>query len=380
MNILATLFIFLLALFLYIYLMHQFKKSQDLEVFEMDYSDNAHLQEVCDIRQPVIFDFRPVCWPLFEEISPQNLAKYGGQTVEMKNTQDYYNNLGSNSKNTNVDSVSIKFSTAKALCESDDQGRYFSENNGELLGEVGIASKLGAEMDPWIKPAFNLKSYHDLLFGSPGTATPLQYHTYYRRFLCVSLGKIHVKMLPWNKSTMLNPLHDYEHYEFRSMTNPRSLVSDVLEFDVYQGSMLFIPPYWWYSIEYTLDRPETLVYSVSYMTVMNLVANTPNLGLYWLQQQNIVSKVSKISNISDDPRSVAISDVVLEKENSVNTHEEVLQSGAGQSSNDIPADQEEESKADVEPEEKPNPQVVKLDSVKPLMSKVEEEVISVNNI
>ena len=38
--------------------MTQFKKSEDLEIYEMDYSTNAHLQDVCDVRQPVLFNVR----------------------------------------------------------------------------------------------------------------------------------------------------------------------------------------------------------------------------------------------------------------------------------------------------------------------------------
>lgn len=289
MNIIITIFIFLLALCIYIYLMHQYKKSEDLEVYEMDYYNNAHLQEICDVRQPIIFDFRPVCASIGTEISPQNLAKYSGQLVEIKDIRDYFGDgvLAS------TDGVSMALGSAKQVCDSDNEARYFSENNGAFLETSGINGRL-AEVDTLLRPTFTISTKHDLLFGSPDVRTPLQYHTYYRRFLCVSLGKVRIKMLPWKASSYLNPIHDYEHYEFRSATLPSALTTDTLEFDVYAGSILFIPPYWWYSIQYSADAPETLLYSVSYMTVMNMVSNLPNLGLYWLQQQNIRPKISKI--------------------------------------------------------------------------------------
>ena len=40
--------------------MTQFKKSEDLEIYEMDYSTNANLQDVCDVRQPVLFNVKDI--------------------------------------------------------------------------------------------------------------------------------------------------------------------------------------------------------------------------------------------------------------------------------------------------------------------------------
>ena len=50
MTFFINLVLFLLVLFFYIHVTAQFKKSEDLEIYEMDYSDNAHLQEVCDVN------------------------------------------------------------------------------------------------------------------------------------------------------------------------------------------------------------------------------------------------------------------------------------------------------------------------------------------
>ena len=60
MDFITTLALFILMLFLYIYIVNQYKKSEDLDIYEMDFSNNAYLQEVCDIRQPVIFHFQPI--------------------------------------------------------------------------------------------------------------------------------------------------------------------------------------------------------------------------------------------------------------------------------------------------------------------------------
>ena len=55
MNVFLTLFIFLFILILYIYIIDQYKTSDDLEIYEFDYKNNSHLQEACDVRQPMLF-------------------------------------------------------------------------------------------------------------------------------------------------------------------------------------------------------------------------------------------------------------------------------------------------------------------------------------
>lgn len=45
MNFLITFLIFILILFLYIHINDQYKKSEDLEIYEMDYTSNMELQK-----------------------------------------------------------------------------------------------------------------------------------------------------------------------------------------------------------------------------------------------------------------------------------------------------------------------------------------------
>jgi hypothetical protein len=88
--------------------------------------------------------------------------------------------------------------------------------------------------------------------------------------------------------------------EFRSPVNawkPQTqYVSDVskvrfLEVDVSVGSVLYIPPYWWYTIRYSADT-ETGVASFTYNTVMNVVANLSDWSTHFLQHNNITRKIA----------------------------------------------------------------------------------------
>jgi oxalate decarboxylase/phosphoglucose isomerase-like protein (cupin superfamily) len=66
--------------------------------------------------------------------------------------------------------------------------------------------------------------------------------------------------------------------------------SGIIEVD--KGTMIFIPPYWWYSIQYTSDA--TLTYSITYNTIANVLANAHHLLFYTLQQFNIKERPAKI--------------------------------------------------------------------------------------
>ena len=72
-----------------------------------------------------------------------------------------------------------------------------------------------------------------------------------------------------------------------------------LEFDVQPGNVIFIPPYWWYSVKYIYDDDTpSLASSITYITGMNALANAKNYLLYFVQQSN--TKVVKTKTITQE--------------------------------------------------------------------------------
>jgi hypothetical protein len=99
----------------------------------------------------------------------------------------------------------------------------------------------------------------------------------------------------------LEPVKDYDAYEFRSPINVWNPADEhksemdklrFLDFEVHAGYVLSVPPYWWYSIRFLGEKPSYLS-SITYHSLMNLVAHIPEIGLYYLQNQNIQKKYSK---------------------------------------------------------------------------------------
>lgn len=298
--------------------MNQYKLSDELEIYEMDYIQNHNLQEVCEMKQPIIFQFEHIHPELFETMNPQNISKYYSYDILIKDCHDYYKS----EEERNIDGISLPFGTSVKLMENDPSKHFFSEKNQDFLEESGLTKTLSSCNDS-LKPNFIISSHYDLLFGSPGTVTPLRFHNDYRKYICVTNGSIHIKMTPWKSAKYLHAYKDYDNYEFFSTMHPTHPKPEhaidfektkFLEFDVSKGGIVYIPPYWFYSIVYS-EEPNTFVCEFTYNSIMNCVANIPDLALYWLQQQNITKKITKKSTLVVPEKDVLESDEqTLEKE------------------------------------------------------------------
>jgi hypothetical protein len=255
----------------------------------MDYQDNESLQEICNLKQPILFEYKPVNEDFFQAVTLDVLFQYPLQDVKVKESGDEKS-----------DYVVLSFKSANSLIISDTKATYYSEGNKEFIEESGIGVDF-EENNVYLKPPFTVNSKYDFIFGSRNCSLPLRYHTCARQFLGVNSGKIHVKMTPWKSRKYLHPFKDYENYEFRSPVNPWTMqdeyASDMarlrfLEFDVYAGYALYIPPYWWYSIKIS-DNNDTLVTSFSYDNAVSFLTNLPNYSMYYLQQSNITKIMKK---------------------------------------------------------------------------------------
>jgi len=323
MNTLTSFIIFIVILFLYFHITSQYKKSEDLEIYEADYISNTQLQEVCDVRQPVLFDIRVLSAPFLAEnrLDWENvleIAKKSSMDVHVKDLKD----IRQLDAEYGGDSVPLPLSSATGLMETDSKGRFFSENNEDFVGEA-LEGRLST-MDEWIKPSFTAITKRDLMFGSEGAYTPMRYHTDYRRFFMVSSGKIWVKMTPWKSRHFLHVEKDYVNYEFRSpvdVWNPQEkYMNDMenlkcLEFEVSAGFLLYIPPYWFYSIKYDKKGEEGVaqVYGWTYNSIMNVASNLPEWGMFYLQQWNTEKKTLKKMAIREPDEEKTVEETYVEE-------------------------------------------------------------------
>ena len=313
MKILLNIFMFLVVLFVYIHLVSQYKKSQDLEIYEIDYKNNLNLQEVCDMKQPFLFEFESIYPKIFDSINYNGLENFPNFDVKLKDTNDYFKKNG---ESNNVEYVVLPFQSAFKLIDTDTNKHFFIENNLDYVEESPYYS-IYTNCDSYFKPVFTAQTKYDLCIGSRGSYTPLRYHTGYRNFICINSGKIQIKMTPWRSYKYLHVYHNYDDYEFVSNINPwtpqMEYINDFqkikfLEFQVSKGNVIYIPPYWFYSIKYEED---TVCSGFVYNSVMNMLSNSHHYMRYYLQQ-GIKKKVLKhIDTNNDNNTGENISDISI---------------------------------------------------------------------
>ena len=78
-----SVFIFSVILFLYLHINYHLKCSNDLEVYTIESPSKETLEEICNIRQPVVFDFYNE--NLMEDCNIDNLEnEYGAFDINLR--------------------------------------------------------------------------------------------------------------------------------------------------------------------------------------------------------------------------------------------------------------------------------------------------------
>lgn len=313
MTTFLSIIIFIIILTIYMHVMEEHKISEDLEIYEMDFKDNKQLQEVCNLKQPVIFKLEDTETKFFREFDIIGETK---TPVTVKDKVDI----------DNANTIKLPYNSAQTLMKTDTSSRFYSERNFKITDETGYDF---TKLDTHLKPHLTMYSKRELLFGSKGAHTVMRYHTEHRKFLVVRKGRVHIKMTPWRSNRLLHVTKDYVNYDFRSKVDvwePQSkYASDIeqlkfLEFDVDAGYVLNIPPFWFYSIKYSdVDRSE--LYELTYNTPINTLSNLHLWGLYYIQHQNLKRIFLKPFQdaIVTQPKHINLSDAKLKEQRYDNT-------------------------------------------------------------
>jgi len=311
--------VFILVALVYSHLVQEFAPSSvpgggggaavQAEVYELDYSDPATFHDTCRVRHPVVI-LDPPAYPSSISTRQECLRRFPQHTLYVKHRQDYP---------LDVEGIDVRFDTAMTGMFStptppaaatneavSDVPRspcspYFTENNGNgFLRETGIDHTLAEEGDAALAPPMTSYRAYDWMTGGAGATTPLRYHTYSRRYWRVVEGpSVRIKLIPWTYTRHLHERRDYDTYEFFSEvdvwdphanTKPAHAADlariaasrGIAEIELHCGQMLYLPPYWWYSVQY--PSAGTVIVEHTYATYMNRLANLGDLGRHWLQR------------------------------------------------------------------------------------------------
>ena len=298
MNIIIYVFIFSLVLFFYLHIVFQYKKSNDLEIYELENISKEKLEEITNLKQPLIFNYNN---NLQEICKKQSLLdKYGIFDVKIRNIKKKNEDI-----NNLEDDLYLPLSLANTLkvLDNDKEEVYITDNNMDFIEETNLIKHFRCN-DLFIRPYLIQNSNYDICIGSKGSVTPLKYELTCRNYLLVNEGSINIKLFPPKYSKYLYCIKDYENFEFRSEINPWNVESihkndfdkvKCLNIELNSKKILSIPPFWWYSIKY---NDNTSLCFFKYRTFMNSIAILPELFMKFLQMKNV--KRYNFSRITSD--------------------------------------------------------------------------------
>jgi hypothetical protein len=299
----VVILVFCIILFLYIHIYDNYNTSNDLEVYELERVSKEKLEEVCNLKQPFIFNY--------DEAIVQNTDLYRlddhYQTFDLNIRKNETEDEPATPEDTDDDVVPLPVEEALALFKRDTTQSYFTEFNQDFLIESGIVKHIKYN-DGYLRPPLVSNCIYDVLSGSSNSHTPLRYDINYRNYYLSTHGKVEVILIPPKYSKYLYPQYDYELFEFKSPINvwnvqPRYRAdynkTKHIQVSLYPGKVLYIPPSWWYSIKFYKKASIT---TMKYRTIMNNVSISPQLFMHFLQLYNV--KRNTIENIKTGKSSV----------------------------------------------------------------------------
>ena len=300
MNYIITVLVFCIVLFLYIHIYHHLKTSNDLEVYEIERPSKDKLEEICDLRQPVVFKYTND--HLMSSCSlPKVIDTYGVFDVKIRNTKD--------DDDQTETYLPLVIREAIELVRNDKDEQYVSENNSDFLEETGLIKNYKYN-DTFLRPPMVSSCNYDFLFGSKNTTTPLCYDLNYRNYYLVTNGSINIKLIAPQSSKYLYARKKYENLDFSSPVNPWNIQEEykadfnkikLLDVTLKPGDIIYIPAYWWYSFKY---NSISSICAFKYRTYMNTIAISPQIILSLLQKTNIKRKTIKVKECTDIAESI----------------------------------------------------------------------------
>ena len=289
-----TLLIFVIILFIYLHVYFHLKQGNNLEVYEIEDICKDKLEDICDLRQPIIFSFNNNLSETFNLTFLSN--NYNSFDLKIRNMNETYKNIENMNKNNICDYVPLCLNDALVAINNDNKSIFISENNYDFLEETTLIKEFQYN-DSFLRPYNVSNCIYDLMIGSENSNTLFKQELNYRNYFYVSQGSISIKLSPPCSKKYLNYNYDYENFEISSPINPWNVKSKYhlnfnkikcLEIQLQQGQLLFIPAYWWYSIKFQKD---TTICVFKYRTYMNNLAILPDLFKHNLQKLNIERKL-----------------------------------------------------------------------------------------
>lgn len=306
MNYTLFIIIFTICVFMYIHIKYQRKICKDNETIIMQIPTKESLDDVCNVRLPTKFPNHFLTEILnisltdiqreFTEPIDLNIfnVEYGPHHTHHTQPQDNSNRITNTLQTTELSQLKgntyVPLDIENTIQLFDNEDTYVTEHNYSV-GEYVFGDMLN-DNEKFIRPTLTCKRKIDILSGSIKAFTFLQHHIYYRNYIFVTNGKIKIRLIHPRFLTQCKPDFDLNDMMFRYKDDIWRLKPEqsklhkiqFLELEATQGDVVYIPPFWGYSIQY--EDKNTFALRIHYQTIMNMVSNTKEHALSLLQRNN----------------------------------------------------------------------------------------------
>ena len=271
--------IFLLCIVLYIHIYYHLKVSDEENIFEIDYTDKVNLEEVCNLRQPFTMEIENTLNMKSEQLKSRLNIVHQKRQKEEKDTSENDDADKSDKKEENNEIVT----------------KIYSEHNKELLSDETIQTSIKS-FEKTIIPEFTIQNVYDILVSDDNFSTPFVSNFNHRNYLYFSEGNATIQFVSHKHNDKLEHHIDYELLQKVSTDVPSRVKGVTIKsINVKAGEFVYIPPRWWYSINF---KSRSLVVKFQYKTLMNVIAHTPMYIYSYItvakaQEQKRMRKIKK---------------------------------------------------------------------------------------
>ena len=270
----AILIVCIIILF-YIHLRDQFKTSNDLELYEIINPSRIELHELCDIKQPILFNNDELF--SLSGISYERLCnEYGKYEINIRETLNVDIN---NIKNNELVFLSDGLKLVENDMDCSSNKIFISENNNQFLIDTHLNTNL-RKVDDLLRPNWTVKYNYDFIVGSMNFTSLLKSNIHCRYYIMVMDGEIELKLFPHiNYKYLYDGMNTCEN-NFTSKINVWDVQDDMsdrlgktvsMTVNVKKGQIFYVPSRWWYSYKF---KVKTMLYTANYLTFMNIISNS----------------------------------------------------------------------------------------------------------
>ena len=268
MNYIIHLCVFIVVLIFYLHIQSHFRSAAGSDVFELDGVIEARIDDVLDMKQPVVFRAR-IDADLEEELNLQAL---------LRTRPDVNVSVVDAAKGTRVASSLGSFAK---LQQAATDTHYYSDGNEDVF--QGLSKDTRARImahHVLLTPPLAFTTRYDILFGTDGCASALRRHVAHRSYFTVTNGTMEAKLVHPDQLTDI---------EFACTPDaaPDSMTSTAIsdqntlkmkDVTLYKGQTLFVPSYWGVTFKFTKNA---FVLAAKYSTYMTEAATCVHSSRFW---------------------------------------------------------------------------------------------------